>query len=80
MEATKETKCQRLINLDDFMVFGTTTFGGFNDHRSVEIGRAYTSSAPSEEEAIEDQCHLTQKLLMVLNREVAHMLRSGLPL
>ena len=61
MEATKETKCQRLINLDDFMVFGTTTFGGFNYHAEailLEIGRAYTSSAPSEEEAIEDQCHL----------------------
>ena len=84
-EATKETKYQRLINLDDFMVFGTTTFGGFNDHAEailLEIGRAYTSSAPSEEEAIEDQCHLTQQLLMVLNREVARMLimRSGLPL
>ena len=84
-EATKEkeTKYQRLINLDDFMVFGTTTFGGFNDHAEailLEIGRAYTSSAPSEEEAIEDQCHLTQQLLMILNREVARMLRSGLPL
>ena len=87
-EATKEkeTKYQRLINLDDFMVSGTTTFGGFNDHAEailLEIGsihaRAYTSSAPSEEEAIEDQCHLTQQLLMVLNREVARMLRSGLP-
>jgi len=43
----------------------------------LEIGRAYVSAAPSEEEAEEDQCHLTQQLLMILNREVARMLRSG---
>ena len=83
-EATKEkeTKYQRIVNLDEFMVFGATTFGGLNEHAQtilLEIGRAYTTAASSEEEAMEDQCHLTQQLLMVLNKEVARMLRSALP-
>ena len=56
------------MSLEEFMVFGMTTFGGLN-----EVGRAYVSAAPSEEEAEEDQWHLTQQLLMVLNREVAQM-------
>ena len=41
-----------------FMVFGATTFGGLNEQAQfilLEIGRAYTTAAPSEEEAIEDQ-------------------------
>ena len=83
-EATKEkeTKYQRMVNLDEFMVFGATTFGSLNEHAQsilLEIGRAYTTATPSEEEAMEDQCHITQQLLMVLNKVVAHMLRSALP-
>jgi len=84
-EATreKEAKYSPLMSLEEFMVFGMTTFGGLNEGAEailLEIGRAYVSAAPSEEEAEEDQCHLTQQLLMVLNREVARMLRSGVPL
>ena len=78
----KETKYQRMVNLDEFTVFGATTFGGLNEYAQsilLEIGRAYTTAAPSEEEAMEDQCHLTQQLLIVLNKEVARMLRSALP-
>ena len=64
------------------LVFGATTFGGLNEHAQtilLEIGRAHTTAAPSEEEAMEYECHLNQQLLMVLNKEVAHMLRSALP-
>ena len=71
-----------MVNLDEFMVFGATTFGSLNEHAQsilLEIGRAYTTATPSEEEAMEDQCHITQQLLMVLNKEVASMLRSALP-
>ena len=60
------------MSLEEFIVFGMTTFGGLNEGAEailLEIGRAYVSAAPSEEEAEEDQCHLTQQLLMVLNRE-----------
>ena len=51
----KETKYQRMVNLDEFMFFGATTFGGLNEHAQsilLEIGRAYTTAAPSEEEAL----------------------------
>ena len=73
----KETKYQRIVNLDEFWSLVQPHLVVWMSMHKFSLKSAGHTQLPHLRKT--RPCHLNQQLLMVLNKEVARMLRSALP-